>query len=322
MFLQAERSRLRSRLRPAICFYKRNRSRLRPAISFYKRNGLAFAPPSTPPSSRYMFLQAGRSRLRSRLRPAMRFHKRHSPAFDSAFAPLCVFTSGTVPPSAPPLSCFRSRLRPASSSGTVPLSIPPSPRYVSLPAERSRLPPRLRPAFGPAFVPLSVFTSGAVPPSIAPSSRYMSLPAARSRLRSRLRPAKCFYKRNGPALVSWTLLGSLGCPGFSWAVLGSPWLAWSLLGWGSPGLSWALLGSLGPWALLGCLGLSRARGLFGAPLGSLCLLGSPGLSGLSWAFIEIGRCRGYLKDCAINRFGRVSTCSDPAAAARKPQTEF
>ena len=304
-----------------------------------------------PPSSRYKFLQAERSRLR--------------PAFDPAFVPLYVFTSGTVPPSVPPSSRYvflqaaRSRLRPAScfykrngpafvpsssrymflqagwsrlrpafvplyvfTSGTVPLSIPPSPRYVSLPAERSRLPPRLRPAFGPAFVPLSVFTSGAAPPSIAPSSRYMSLPAARSRIRSRLRPAKCFHERNGPALVSWTLLGSLGCPGFSWAVLGSPWLAWSLLGWGSPGLSWALLGSLGPWALLGCLGLSRARGLFGAPLGSLFLLGSPGLSGLSWAFIEIGRYRGYLKDCAINRFGRVSTCSDPAAAARKPQTEF
>ena len=56
--------------------------------------------------------------------------------------------------------------------------------------------------------------------------------------------------------------------------------------------------------------------------GSLGLLGAPGLSGLSWAFIEIGRYRGYLEDSAINRFGRVSTCSDPAAAARKPQTEF
>jgi hypothetical protein len=128
------------------------------------------------------------------------------------------------------------------------------------------------------------------------------------------------------------LLDSPGLPGLPWVLVGCPGLSlarlvtlglglsWTLLG--SPGLSWALLGSLGPWALLGCLGLSRARGLFGAPLGSLCLLGSPGLSGLSWAFIEIGRYRGYLKDCAINRFGRVSTCSDPAAAARKPQTEF
>ena len=191
----------RSRLRPAICFYKRNRSRLRPAISFYKRNGLAFAPPSTPPSSRYMFLQAGRSRLRSRLRPAMCFYKQHGPAFDPAFALLCVFTSGTVPPSAPPLSCFRSRLRPASCfyKRNGPAFVPSSSRYMFLQAGWSRL--------RPAFVPLYVFTSGTVPLSIPPSPRYVftrgtvppSAPPS-SRFRSCLRPAICFYKRGGPTV--------------------------------------------------------------------------------------------------------------------------
>ena len=63
MFSQAGRSRLRPRLRPAICFYKRGGPTVDPAfVPLYVFTSGA-VPPSVPPSPRYMFVQAKRARL-------------------------------------------------------------------------------------------------------------------------------------------------------------------------------------------------------------------------------------------------------------------